>query len=159
MGWFKTLQIGTIFSSIVFGAADIKTIFLLQKTSSSEPADYWTMETISNVPLWTPHDVDKTNTAQFIQWANRRRGLQLQTYLELQEWSTGPATYLDFWEDAYDFLQIGREQSPPRQRGKKSSSVAVSTLQDFCMTKVLMYFCDSSNDRSSLHSNSSRPRS
>ena len=64
-------------------------------------------------PVWVPHDAPYTNIAKFIDHVNKRHGLQLQTYAQLQAWSIGATTFQDFWQEAYSWLQL----SPPGTKG------------------------------------------
>ena len=56
--------------------------------------------------LWLPRNVGETNVAKFIKYVNRKHDLKLQTYHDLHQWSSNPASLSDFWRDTYIFLEL-----------------------------------------------------
>lgn len=57
-------------------------------------------------PVWEPRNESQTNVSQFIHHLNKKHDLDLQTYDDLHQWSVASDTLQDFWQDAYDWLQL-----------------------------------------------------
>lgn len=62
--------------------------------------------------LWKPENIEQTNIDKFRCFVNRKRGLRLQSYRELHEWSVSALSLNDFWVDAYEFLGVAPPGSP-----------------------------------------------
>ncbi|KAH7131834.1 acetoacetyl-synthase [Dendryphion nanum] len=72
------------------------------------------MDSTNSQPLWKPKDSHETNVAKFTKYVNKKRGLNLNSYNDLYEWSTDPETLREFWRDAYQFLEIAPAGQQPR---------------------------------------------
>lgn len=71
------------------------------------------MAAIEKKPIWEPHHVSETNPAKFINYVNKKHGLQLRTYEDLHRWSVAAESLQDFWQDAYEWLQIAPRGAKP----------------------------------------------
>lgn len=60
----------------------------------------------AKVPLWVPQRINDTNIAKFLAYINQKHNSKLQTYEEIHEWSVNEKTTLDFWRDAYIWLEL-----------------------------------------------------
>jgi len=70
------------------------------------------MSSISKVPLWQPVDTAETPIASFIDYVNKKRNTQLESFHDVHRWSVDPSTLEAFWEDAYTFLDL----APPHNK-------------------------------------------
>ena len=66
--------------------------------------------------LWQSQNVSETNVAKFIEYVNKVESLDITTYDELHDWSSGKKSFQDFWRLAYGWLQI----SPYKPRSIES---------------------------------------
>ncbi|KAK3062064.1 hypothetical protein LTS18_004892, partial [Coniosporium uncinatum] len=60
--------------------------------------------------LWEHPDPQSTRMAEFMRKANQKHGLNMKTFNDLYEWSTGDLR-TDFWQDIWDDVQIIHEGS------------------------------------------------
>ncbi|KAF5017650.1 hypothetical protein F66182_10400 [Fusarium sp. NRRL 66182] len=86
------------------------------------------MNPVPKNALWNPQNVAGTNTAKFISHVNEKRGLQLQTYHDLYQWSVGQKTFQDFWTDAYNWLRLSPGDSKRDDESLQGSGDLLSLM-------------------------------
>lgn len=63
--------------------------------------------------VYVPSDPEEKNIEKFRRQVNRRRGIKLDDYWALHSYSVSPSTYLDFWQDVWDFVGIKASRLSP----------------------------------------------
>jgi hypothetical protein len=63
--------------------------------------------------VYVPSDPETKNIEKFRQAINHKRSINLEDYWALHAYSVSPSTYLDFWQDVWDFVGIKASQLSP----------------------------------------------
>ena len=69
--------------------------------------------TPSGDPVYVPPNPSDKNIEKFRLAVNEKRRINLEDYWDLHSYSVGPSTYLNFWQDVWDFVGIKASQLSP----------------------------------------------
>ena len=68
---------------------------------------------VSAKAVYVPSNPEEKNIERFRRAVNRRRGINLGDYCALHSYSVSPSTYLDFWQDVWEFVGIKASRLSP----------------------------------------------
>jgi hypothetical protein len=80
-------------------------------------------------PVYVPSDPETKNVEKFRRAVNQKRGINLAGYQDLHAYSVHPDTFLDFWQDVWEYVGIKASKLSPTVRSafKQKLTVADST--------------------------------
>jgi hypothetical protein len=64
-------------------------------------------------PVYVPSDPENKNVEKFRRAVNQKRGINLAGYQDLHAYSVHPDTFLDFWQDVWEYVGIKASKLSP----------------------------------------------
>lgn len=76
-------------------------------------------------PVYVPSDPENKNVEKFRRAVNQKRGINLAGYQDLHTYSVHPDTFLDFWQDVWEYVGIKASKLSPTVRSAFQKTLTI----------------------------------